>query len=196
MSIYGPVDRTDAFWFLTHAYDLGARHFFFWDTYRLASVPFDECLALSKNLRRHVENFPDRNLEKLKKAAEVVILLPPGYNLGHVQLGKGSLWGVGELNLERVNRKGVTYRVVMNQFFTEIERCIRLGVAFDLLWDLSEKPPAGYREVVRIREDAKVEIIGGDQKFPLQSERSSRFPVTCPGARQVVGLRGNSRASL
>jgi hypothetical protein len=40
------------------------------------------------------------------------------------------------LNLERTNAVGVTYRRVMAAFFTEIERYLRLGVTFDLLWDL------------------------------------------------------------
>lgn len=179
-SIYGAVDRTDSFWFLTHAYDLGARHFFFWDTYRQACVPFNECLALAKNLRQHAENFPNRDLGKLKKAAEVAILLPPGYNLGHVHLGKGSLWGVGELNLERRNRKGVKYRVVMNNFFTEIERCLRLGVAFDLLWDLPEMSLPDYREVVRIREDGKVAIIKGARRTVLERARTPQRPEGMP----------------
>ena len=51
-------------------------------------------------------------------------------------MGRGNLWGLGELNLERRNREGVKYRTVMHNFFTEIERAIRLGIAFDLLWDL------------------------------------------------------------
>ena len=43
------------------------------------------------------------------------------------------------------------------RFFTEIERCLRLGVAFDLLWDLDVLRLDGYREVVRVREDGRVE---------------------------------------
>ena len=70
--------------------------------------------------------------------------MPPGYNLGHVAMGKGSLWGIGELNLERLNRKGVKYRTVMGNFFIEIERCIRLGVAYDLLWDVEGLQLSGY----------------------------------------------------
>lgn len=35
VSIYGAVDRADAPWLLTHAYDLGATHFFFWDNYQI-----------------------------------------------------------------------------------------------------------------------------------------------------------------
>ena len=158
-SIYGKVDRADASWFLTHAYDLGAQRFFFWDAARLACVPYRECLALTRNLRAHVETHPYRDLQKLKQAAEVAILLPPGYNLGHVHMGKGSLWGLGELNLERVNREGVKYRTVMGNFFTEIERCIRMGIAYDLFLDIEGHPPAGYRQIVRVREDGKVEVM-------------------------------------
>lgn len=158
-SIYGAVDRADAFWFLTHAYDLGAQRFFFWNSYQLACVPYRECLALSRNLRAHIDSHPDRDLAKLRQAAEVAILLPAGYNLGHVHMGRGNLWGLGELNLERTNAKNVKYRAVMGNFFTEIERCIRLGVAFDLLWDLEGIQVTGYREVIRIREEGKVEVL-------------------------------------
>jgi hypothetical protein len=167
-SIYGQVDRADASWFLTHAYDLGAKLFFFWDSARLACVPFNECLALTRNLRAHVESHPYRELRKLKNAAEVAILLPAGYNLGHVYMGKGNLWGLGELNLERVNSEGVKYRTVMGNFFTEIERCIRMGVAYDLFWDMEGYDFSGYREVVRIRKDGKV-AVGVDGKKTLHS---------------------------
>ncbi|MFN0166362.1 MAG: hypothetical protein ACKV22_08010 [Bryobacteraceae bacterium] len=158
VSIYGSVSRDDAPVWLTHAYNLGGTRFFFWDNHRLACVPFPEVLALARHLQNHASNQPLRDLTKLRQAAEVAILLPPGYDLGHVQTGKGNMWGVGELNLERINRRGVKHRVVMSNFFTEIERCLRLGVEFDLLWDLPGKAVTGYRETVRIREDGKVEV--------------------------------------
>ena len=158
VSIYGSVQRADTFFWFTHAYDLGATRFFFWDNARLACVPYGEVLALSRHLRGHSLNNPERDLDRLRRAAEVVILLPPGYNLGHVHMGKGDLWGIGELNLDRVNRHGIPYRAVMSNFFTEIERCFRLGVAYDLLWDLPGHAPTGYRELIRIREDGKVEV--------------------------------------
>jgi hypothetical protein len=158
VSIYGAVDPADSPWFLTHAYDLGARLFFFWDTSGLACVPFGECLALSRHLKAHIEQRPQRDLAALTRAAEVLILFPPGYNLGHVHLGKGSLWGLPQLNLERTNRFGVSYRTVMHNVFAEVERCIRLGVAYDLAWDLPNQPTPGYRKVLRIREDGKIEV--------------------------------------
>ena len=158
MSIYGAVDRADAPWFFSRAYTLGATRFFFWDNYQLACVPYSECLSLARHVKAQVENHPDRDLQRLLRAAEVAILLPPGYELGHVHMGKGNLWGLPELNLERTNGFGVKYRDVMGRFFTEIERCERLGVGFDLLWDLPNHQPTGYREVVRVREDGKVEV--------------------------------------
>ena len=180
MSIYGQVHRADAFWLQTHAYDLGARHFHYWDNHQLACVPYSEVLALSRNLSAHVESHPHRNLDELRTAAEAVILLPPGYNLGHVEMGRGNLWGVGELNLERHNREGVKYRTVMHNFFAEIERAIRFGVAFDLLWDLEGLKLSDYREIVRIREDGKVEVSEGGEAVLHEGARTPPRPTGIP----------------
>ena len=180
MSVYGQVHRADAFWLQTHAYDLGARHFHYWDNYQLACVPYSEVLALSRNLSAHIESHPHRNLDKLRAAAEVVILLPPGYNLGHVEMGRGNLWGLGELNLERRNREGVKYRTVMHNFFTEIERAIRLGIAFDLLWDLEGLKLSDDREVVRIREDGTVEVTENDETVVHEAARAPTRPNGIP----------------
>ena len=180
MSIYGQVHRADAFWLQTHAYDLGARHFHYWDNYQLACVPYGEVLALSRNLSAHVESHPHRNLDALRKAAEIVILLPPGYNLGHVEMGRGNLWGLGELNLERPNREGIKYRTVMHNFFTEIERAIRLGIAFDLIWDLEGFTLSDYREIVRIREDGKVEVHEGSETTLHEGARTPTRPTGTP----------------
>ena len=180
MSIYGAVDRADTFWFQTHAYDLGATHFYFWDTYQLACVPYEECLALSRNLSAHAASHPDRDLARLRRAAEIAIVLPVGYNLGHVQMGKGSLWGIGELNLERRNRKGVRYREIMRNVFIEIERCLRLGLAFDLFWDLEGLTlSSSYREVVRVLESGTVEVQSDGGTLVLQ--QGARMPVRPQG---------------
>ena len=64
-------------------------------------------------------------------------------------MGRGNLWGLGELNLERHNKEGIKYRTVMHNFFTEIERAIRLGVAFDLIWDLAELKLSAFGKMVR-----------------------------------------------
>ncbi|MBS1825316.1 MAG: hypothetical protein JST93_08350 [Acidobacteria bacterium] len=161
VSIYGAVDRSDAPFWLTHAYDLGATRFFFWDNYQLACVPFHEVLALSRHLREHERAHPRGDWMALRKAATTAVLLPPGYDLGHVQTGKGNLWGINELHLERINRRGVRYRDVMSRFFAEVERLFRAGEPFDLLWDLPKLDYSGYSSVIRVQEDGKVERRNG-----------------------------------
>lgn len=194
VSIYGAVQRDDAPFWLTHAYDLGATRFFFWDNARLACVPYGEYLALARHLKHHSENHPRRDFAQLRNAAEVVILLPVGYNLGHVKMGRGALWGLGELNLERRNTQGVQYRTVMSNFFTEIERCFRLGVSFDLLWDLPGITPRGYREVIRVREDGKVEVEAGGKRTLLDRARVAVRPAGAPPQLAVtLAAQGNPK---
>ena len=195
VSIYGAVDRADAPWLLTHAYDLGATHFFFWDNYQLACVPYSECLALARHLQAHVQGHPDRDRGRLQRAAEVAILLPPGYDLGHTHTGRGNLWGLGELNLERTNGYGIRYRQVMGNFFIEIERCRRQGVAFDLLWNLDGLKLSGYREVVRVREDGRVEIAAGGKHSVRKGPRiPERFAGKAP--QLAVELSGETTHSF
>jgi hypothetical protein len=180
VSIYGAVDRADAPWLLTHAYDLGAKYFFFWDNYQLACVPYPECLTLARHLQAHAQSHPDRDLARLKQAAEVALLLPPGYDLGHTHMGRGNLWGLGELNLERTNHCGIRYRQVMGNFFLEAERCRRLGLAFDLLWDLDGLELRGYREVVRVREDGRLEVSQGGKHAVRRGRRVPERPDGTP----------------
>jgi hypothetical protein len=187
VSIYGQVQREDSPWWLTHAYDMGATRFFFWDNAALATVPFGEVLALARHLRTYADMHPRPDLTGLSRSAEVAILLPPGYNLGHVYTGRGPLWGLPELNLERTNREGVKYRTVMSHFFVEIERCIKLGVDFDLLCDLPGLEPQGYRETVRIREDGKVEVLTEGKRTVLPGPRiPPRAPGVPPGLTVTV----------
>ncbi|MFO1500769.1 MAG: hypothetical protein U1G07_20680 [Verrucomicrobiota bacterium] len=199
ISIYGAVDRADSPWLLTHAYDLGARLFFFWDTAQLACVPFDECLALAQHLTDHMENWPQRDLARLKNKAQTVILFPPGYNLGHVHMGKGSLWGLGELNLERKNASGIAYRTVMHHLFTEIERCVRLGIEYDLVWDVPGLELGSYAEIVRVRADGSVEVQSQGRREVLAGPRLPARPggeppelavqvdtIPSPGSAQVT----------
>lgn len=195
MSIYGGVDQADAPLMLTRAYDRGATYFFFWDNYQHACVPFGECLALAQHLQNHVARHPRRDGPRLKHAAETAILLPPGYNLGHVHLGRGNLWGLGELNLERKNRHGVPYRKVMGNVFTEIERCLRLGTAFDLMWDLDGLNLESYGEVVRAREDGRVEISAAGKRRVRSGARLPSRPGGDPPGLTIdlsdIGTRGS-----
>lgn len=176
ISIYGQVMRSDAYWQLTHAYDQGATRFFYWDSYQLAAVPYGEYLSMSRNLREYAGNFPKRDLDKLKNAAEVAILIPTGYNLGHVKMGIGNFSGLPELNMERKNSHGIKYREIMNNFYIEIERCIRLGVEYDLFWNMENLELNGYREIVTIRKDGKVKVSKDGTGKLLESARTPERP--------------------
>ena len=68
----------------------------------------------------------------------------------------------------------------MHNFFTEIERAIRLGVAFDLIWDLEGLELSGYREIVRIREDGEVEVHEGGEMTLHEGARTPIRPIGAP----------------
>jgi hypothetical protein len=79
---------------------------------------------------------------------------------------------VPELNLERKNKAGISYRAVMSNFFLEAEGCLRQGIAFDAMWRLPEQRYSNYRVVVHIREDGKVEIVRGERREILPAARA------------------------
>lgn len=191
ISIYGAVQQADAPVWMTHAYNLGATRFYFWDNYQLACVPYGEVLALARHLKNHAAANPRRNLDQLRKRATTAILLPVGYDLGHVMTGKGNLWGIPELNLERTNRLGVKHRVVMSNFFQEVERAVKADVPVDFLWDLPDAKVTGYGEVVRIREDGKVEVAG----TVLDKARAVAGPAgEAPGIAITVSAKTDGKA--
>ncbi|NOR75142.1 MAG: hypothetical protein GQ525_08270, partial [Draconibacterium sp.] len=126
--------------------------------------------------REYAGNFPKRDLDKLKNAAEVAILIPTGYNLGHVKMGIGNFSGLPELNMERKNSYGIKYREIMNNFYIEIERCIRLGVEYDLFWKMENIELKGYLEIVTIRKDGKVKVSKDGISKLLESARTPERP--------------------
>ncbi|MBI2687282.1 MAG: hypothetical protein HYX27_13265 [Acidobacteria bacterium] len=148
ISIYGAVDRSDAPYWLTRAYDDGATRFFFWDNYQLACVPFAEVLALSRHLRDHARAHPRSSAK-----ASLLIAIPPGYNLGHVHMGKGLLWGLTELHRER------SFGGVMQAAFLEMEKAMAVGEVFDVVWDFPQSAYGDYERIVRIGEDARPAVV-------------------------------------
>lgn len=64
----------------------------------------------------------------------------------------------------------------MSNFYTEIERCIRMGVRYDLFWNLVDLESEGYREIITIREDGRVEILSNGKRSILDSARIPERP--------------------
>jgi hypothetical protein len=82
----------------------------------------------------------------------------------------------------------------MSNFFIEIERCFKLGVPFDLLWDLPGMRLNGYHEIVRVREDGKVEVNTGGTLTVLDHARTPPRPGGTPPQLDVT-LSSRSEAS-
>ena len=150
---------------LKYAYDCGSSHFLFWTGH----IPYVEQLAYSRFIRDYAEAHPDRDMASLRRAAEVIILTPPGYN-GYNYIIEDRLWRMPALNLERRNEFGLKYRDVMHRIGMEIERCYRLGICYDLTWDIPGLDLSGYREVVRVKTDDTVEVTKQDGTIEVFSQ--------------------------
>jgi hypothetical protein len=59
------------------------------------------------------------------------------------------------MHRERANAAGSTYGQVMSAALLEMEKAMRDGTRFDVLWDLPNVPIRGYKNVIRIAESAR-----------------------------------------
>ncbi len=170
ISIYGQFERAEAYQALCYGYECGASFFLFWTGAEEHHVPYEEQLALSRFITEYARQHPDRNVDRLRKMAEVLILFPAGYTL----LSKEPMWWLPPLHYEKKNKHGLKYREVLARVAAEMERCYREGICYDLAWDWegfleigsnAMKPPElkGYREVIRVCEDGRV-IVQKDLK--------------------------------
>ena len=176
---------------LRKAYDAGASYFVFWTTGGPMHVPYLERLDYARFLRLYAEQHPDRDMEALKRSAEVMILYPPGY----AWQGDPMWWGIPATNLERKNRFGLKYREILHRVGMEIERCHRLGISYDLAWDMEGLDLSGYREVVRVKEDGTIHVTedGGAEQV-LHEPRPVHRPSGVPPRLDVVLSKPEGRA--
>ena len=180
--------------FLKNAYDAGSSYFFFWT----GEIPYRDMLAYSRYIRDYAEAHPDRDMAALKRAGEVMILFPPGYTFLQFSLGrKESMWWLAPLNLERKNRFGLKYRQIIRNIGMEVERCYRLGVCYDMAWDIEGLDLSGYREVVRVKEDGTIEVTGKDGAVTvLQGSRPVTRPAGDPPGLEVTLSTAKGQAPL
>ena len=76
---------------------------------------------------------------------------------------------------------GATYRQVLTNAALEVERCIRLGIDFDIAVDDAKFTATGYDEVIRCREDGSVLVQTGGKETRLLSGREPMRPDLGPG---------------
>ncbi|MDB4796722.1 hypothetical protein OAG77_00840, partial [bacterium] len=189
IAIYGQFQVPEVFRALTYAYDLGASYFLFWTSDRGHHVPYQEQLVFSKFINDYATHHPNREFERLKHMAEVMILFPPGYTL----LSKEPMWWLPPLHYEKKNREGLTYREVLARVAAEIERCYRQGVPYDLAWDIDGLDLGGYREIIRIREDGQISVKSENENAVYHSPRWPERPKgQSPGLSLAVSSRKGS----
>lgn len=183
ISIYGQFERAEAYRALCYGYESGSSFFLFWTGAGEHHVPYEEQLALSRFIKEYARQRPDRDIDRLRKMAEVLILFPAGYTL----LSKEPMWWLPPLHYEKKNKHGLKYREVLARVAAEMERCYRQGVCYDLAWDLEgflgEESNGmktlkleGYREVVRVCEDGKVIVQNGSREKVFHEPRWPRRP--------------------
>jgi len=82
----------------------------------------------------------------------------------------------------------------MRNFFTEIERCFRLGVC-SICCGTCGIAPKGYREVIRVREDGKVEVQSDGQSVVLDGARAVARPAgPAPQLTVTLAAQGDEKA--
>ena len=154
MSIYGQAEPNLRWPSMKLAYDLGAEYIWFWTSDHDHHVPFTEQLRLARELSEYAESRPPRDLDKLRHAATTAVVLPYGYSLPTSwQL---HTWGTHIYPLNRKNRFGLTYKQVLTPAVREIARCLKNGIAYDVVPAGEEFDPTGYSEVVRIKENGRL----------------------------------------
>lgn len=174
MAIYGQHNPPEIYRALSYAYALGASYFLFWTSDRGHHVPYEEQLAYSTFIRSYARQHPDRDLQRLKRSAEVMILFPPGYTIGT----REPMWWLPPLHYEKRNAHGLKIREIVSRVAAEIERCYRQGVAYDLAWEWPGIDLSDYREIVRVREDGRI-IVDSDEEHATYNQ--PRWPARPAG---------------
>lgn len=132
---------------LIQAYDMGARHIWFWTW---PPMVFELEAKLARAVSDHAVKHPRGDLRRYNRAAKVGIALPPGY----VFSWQGT-WG---MQREQRSRGGASYGDISAAAMWEAILCSRRGVAFDFLVDDPILRDLGYERLVRVREDASLDV--------------------------------------
>lgn len=132
------------------AYDMGARHFWYWTHPPMTDWPL--FLDLARTLTEHAARSPRGSHMEASRQATVGIVLPRGYTI----TPDGSVWGCER---DRMTRGGVTYGDVAASALGEGILCSRRGIAYDYLVDEPFARDLGYERLVILREDGSMEAV-------------------------------------
>lgn len=147
-SIYGQSDPALRLPALIRAYDMGAKHLWFWTSDHDHHVPFEEQLRLARGISDYASSHPRGPGRKLPLKATTAIVLPAGYAF--------SCAGVWGMDRQQLSPAGATYGDVAAAALWQGILASRAGVEYDYVVDSPRLSRLGYQKLIYIHEDATV----------------------------------------
>lgn len=130
---------------MVRAYDQGARNFWFWHD---NSLDYKDCVRIIKGLSDHIKAHPRT---QATTRATTAIVIPKGYVLNE--------FGVFGMNREAPSEGGASYGDISAAATFQGILCSRAGVEYDYVNDYSGITKAGYKQLIYVREDGKLDFV-------------------------------------
>jgi len=175
---------------VAYFYEKGATYFWTWTGWvgigDNSGLPYPYQRQYFSLIRQAFARNPNRNMPALLRVAKVAVVIPYGYTFSPNHMNR-----MLRLHLERKNEKGATYRTVLSNAATEVERLLRTGVEFDIAVDDPLFKPEGYDELIYALEDGCVRIVRpGHEDLLLDGPRPVERPDLGPGPRLTLEVVG------
>ncbi len=160
-------------------YNKGAFNFWYWTGWigitDNSGLPYPYQIYYTSLVRQSFLRNPARNMDSLLRAARVAVVIPYGYTFSPHHMHR-----VKWLHLERENEQGVTYREVLANAATEVERLIRQGIDFDIAVDDPLFHKKGYDELIYVLPDGNIRIEKRGKTFKRETPRPFSRPDLGP----------------
>lgn len=171
---------------IPYLYEKGASRFWFWTGWvgitDNSGLPYPYQRYYASLVRQAFEVNPERDMEALLRAAKVAVVIPYGYTFTPYHMHR-----IPWLHLEVANEHGVRYRDVLGHAAHEVERLLRMGVAFDIAVDGPLFHKTGYDELIYVQADGRIRIERpGAADELLDAPRAFQRPDLGPGPNLTI----------
>lgn len=164
ISVYPEGDKDLMAPAFIHAYDQGAKNFWFWAHYNL---PYRHRLEVLRQFKQHYTAHPRKPLDQTVKMATHAIVLPAGF-----VPNENGIFGVQR---EAVTPEGASYGSIAAAATFHGILLSRQGVEYDTVYDYDALRQAGYRQLIYIRTDGRIEWMPARRDLPEPGSLSVRI---------------------
>ncbi|MCC6484675.1 MAG: hypothetical protein IT209_07515 [Armatimonadetes bacterium] len=147
-SIYGQSEPALRLPALIRAYNMGAKHLWFWSSDHDHHVPFEEQLRLAESISRYAASHPRGPGKPLPLKAREAIVLPEGY-----AFNCSGVWGTQR---EERNAYGVAYGDIAAAALFQGILASRSGIEYDYVVNSPDLSRLHYKKLVFINENGSV----------------------------------------